>query len=340
MRRLGLRGRIAISYLATSVLISAVLIGIGVAVLLTRGLGSPHFGFQLPLALALSAMALLVLVVAPMGAGFGVLTMRGTVHRLQKLLAATRALAEGDFSRRVEPRGGDEVAELQRQFNAMAEQLQAALRAQQELTARNVRLEERGLIARDLHDSVSQHLFSLRMRLAGLGVRHADDAALREQLSSLSAIADEVIRQMRSLLLELRPPSMEGLDLAAGLRELAEAYGSRLDIAVQVRIDSVTLTTGAEHALLRVAQEALANAARHSGGDHVQVGLRTVDGTVELRVVDNGHGFEVAADRHGLGLKLIDERVRDLGGRLKLESGPERGTSLTVVVPLRPGAGS
>lgn len=334
MRRLGLRGRIALSYLATSALITCALLGFGGAVLLTHGLGSPHFGFALPLRLALAVTAVLVLVVAPIGATVGVLTMRGTVTRLAMLLEASRALAQGDFSRRVEPRGSDEVTELQRQFNAMAEQLEDALNRQRKLTAENVRLEERSRIARDLHDSVSQDLFSIRMLLAGLGVRHADDRELSAQLAALNTSANDSIRVMRALLLELRPPTLDGLDLAAGLHELAETFGSRLEINVQAHVDEVSLGAPAEQALLRVAQEALANAARHSGADRVDLGLTARDGIVQLRVTDNGRGFAPETERRGLGLRIVEERVRDLDGDLRLESGPGRGTDLIVTVPL------
>jgi signal transduction histidine kinase len=334
MRRFGLRGRIALSYLATSALIAVALVGLSLAVLFGSGLGSPHLGSTLALRLALSTMGVLALVIAPIGATVGVLTMRGTVRRLGVLLDASRALAGGDFSRRVEPEGADEVSELQRQFNAMAGQLQGALQAQQDLAAQNVRLEERSRIARDLHDSVSQDLFSLRMRLAGLALRYTDDPGLRQQLSALSTNANDAIRQMRGLLLELRPPSIEGLELGAGLRELVETYGTRLDIAMEARIDSVPLTTRAQDALLRIAQEALANAARHSGADHVEVRLRAADGTVELLIHDNGRGFEPASTRTGLGLELVRERVQEIGGVLRLDSRPERGTSLLVIVPV------
>jgi NarL family two-component system sensor histidine kinase LiaS len=315
-------------------LMAVTLLGLSTAILFGVGFGSPHLGDPLALFLGLSTMAVLLVVIAPIGATVGTLTMRGTVHRLRALLEASRALAGGDFSRRVEPKGSDEVSELQRQFNTMAGQLQGALRAQQELAVRNVRLEERTLMARDLHDSVSQDLFSLRMRLAGLGMKYPDDSELRQQLSALNTTSNDAIRHMRGLLLELRPPSMKGLDLGAALRELVETYGMRLDIAVDARIDDVVgLDADAQDALLRVTQEALANAARHSGAELVAVRLQAADGNVELLVEDNGRGFAPETAR-GLGLQLIRERVRELSGQLRLESGPERGTSLLVIVPI------
>jgi len=275
----------------------------------------------------------LALVLAPVGAVFGVLTMQGTVRRLQRLVEASRALAAGDFSRRVAPRGSDEVAELQRQFNAMAEQLDEAVQARERLGVQNAHLEERGRIARDLHDSMSQDLFSLRMRLAGLQQRHAADLELHRQFDGLASITGDVIRQMRALLLELRPPDTGGLDLETGIHELGLAYGSRIGMTTEVRMEPVVLDRRAQEAVLHIAQEALSNAARHSRADRVEIGLRTRDGQVELRVTDNGRGFAPRSDRHGLGLRLVRERVEELGGTMDLRSSPGGGTDLRVAIP-------
>jgi signal transduction histidine kinase len=292
-------------------------------------LGAVSIGFAL-LTLALGV------VLSPIGAAFGVLTMQSTVRRLRRLVEASRALAAGDFSRRVAVRGSDEVAELQRQFNAMGDQLDRAVQARQRLSEENARLEERGRIARELHDSMSQDLFSLRMRLAGLQQRHASEPELHRQFQGLSATAGNMIRHMRALLLELRPPETDGLGLETGIHELSLAYGSRLGITTDVRTESVELGRDEQEALLRVAQEALSNAARHSGADRIEIGLRALDGAVELRVVDNGRGFAPRASRHGLGLRLIGERVTELRGVLDLESSPAGGTEVRVVIPVAP----
>ena len=315
-------------------------LGTGVAGAIYVQAPAPATGIVLGIAqasylpLVVGAIVLVTAVVlGPVGAAFGLLTMHGTVRRLRRLVGASRAFAAGDFSQRVEPRGSDEVAELQRQFNAMAAQLDEAVHAQERLSAQNARLAERGRIARELHDAMSQDLFSLRMRLAALEQRHAGDPELRGQLSQLSATASDVIRQMRALLLELRPPVTDGLDLETGIHQLSQAYGSRLGIAAEARTESVTVGPAAQVALLRVAQEALANAARHSGGDRVEISLEARDGWVGLRVADNGRGFVLDAQHHGLGLRLMRERVQELGGTLEVESSPTRGTSLWARVP-------
>ena len=267
------------------------------------------------------------IVIAPFSAVFGILTMRGTIARLRHLVEAFRSVGSGDFTRRVEPHGRDEVGVLQRQFNVMAAELDHAVSAERELSAGNARLEERGRIARDLHDSMSQHLFALRMRLAGLGERHRRNGALRRQLEELQAATELVIRQMRAMLLELRPPSMEGLDLEMGLHELGATYGSRLGIDVEMRIDAPPLPADVQETMLYIAQEALSNAARHSGAGRVEITVAVVDGRVELRVVDDGHGF-LLDEARGLGLQIAGERAREIGADLTVRSRPGHGTEV------------
>lgn len=272
------------------------------------------------------------ILIAPFAALFGVLTMRGTIRRLRRLVDAFQAVGGGDFSRRVTPHGRDEVGELQRQFNAMASELEGAVTAERELSAGNARLEERGRIARDLHDSMSQHLFALRMRLAGLAERHRADPALRPQLEELQASTELVIRQMRALLLELRPPSLEGLDLEVGLHELAATYGTRLGIAVDARVaPPPAVPAGVQETLLYIAQEALANAARHSGAGRIEVTLAAPGGGIELRVADDGRGFEPGEAR-GMGLQIAAERAREIGAELDVRSGPGRGTEVVASI--------
>src|SRR5205807_981786 len=107
-------------------------------------------------------------------------------------------------------------------------------------------LAERARFAQELHDSISQDLFSLRMTLHGMETSHAGDGDLGERLGGLRAMTTRMIRQMRALLLELRPPATEHLDLAAGLEELAASYRSRLGIRVEAHIQRFGLAPEVE----------------------------------------------------------------------------------------------
>jgi signal transduction histidine kinase len=139
---------------------------------------------------------------------------------------------------------------------------------------------------------------------------------------------------MRALLLELRPTALEEKGLVPALAELCDAYEVRAGIAVHAELEPVGLDPASEQALYRIAQEGLSNAARHSDAEEIRVRLRPDGDRVELTVADDGRGLGPGhASGHGLGLKLMDERVRELGGSLSLDSRPGGGTELRARLP-------
>src|SRR5262249_27742865 len=131
------------------------------------------------------------------------------------------------------------------------------------LAAAAARTVERARIARELHDSVSQELFSLRVLASGLHRALPDDSPLRPRVESMARSAGTATREMRALLLALRPVGRAGAGLPSALAELAQVYRDRLGIAVTAEVRPVALTGEQEHALLRIAQGAGANAVRH-----------------------------------------------------------------------------
>jgi signal transduction histidine kinase len=296
----------------------------------------PPAASDLAVPLRLAGLALLaVVLLAPVGAVFGLLTMRGSVWRLRRMLDALTALGRGDHARRLPVVRVDEIGELERQFNATAVRLAEATALRISAAAAGARLAERERLAGELHDAISQDLFAMRVTLHGLEVSHAGDAELVARLGGLRASSSRVIGQLRALVLALRPAAVGHLGLPAALRGLAGRYAERLGLAVDVAIEPIRLEPAREEALLEVAQEALANAARHSGTRRVELGLRTVPGAVELRVADDGRGFDASAGRGGLGLVLAREAAERAGGRLEVSSEPGCGTSVVVRVPGR-----
>lgn len=282
-------------------------------------------------------MLIATLALAPVGALFGILTMWATVRRIIALAEASKALASGDFSQRVQARGRDEVAALQRQFNLTAGRLETVVETLLALAANNARLSERHRIARELHDSICQELFSLRMEVGGLEVSLAADRALLHRLNGIGESLTATIRQMRMLLLELRPCTAVVTQLPSALRQLAASYRMRagIDVHADVTLESTSLTPQAEENLLRIAQEALANAARHSGAARIEVGLRRTDDGMELCIADDGRGFEPRSveGRGGLGLALLRDRAVEAVGQLRIESTAGSGTRVSVRVP-------
>ncbi len=281
----------------------------------------------------------------PVGLAFGLLSTRRLTRRLGRLAALSLRVADGDFALRVPARGHDEVSRLEENFNRMAGQLQASLDATRQLGEANARHEERTRIARELHDSISQELFSLSVLAGGLRRALPAGSPVLPQVEMMERTAGDTMREMRSLLLALRPVALAEDDLPGALAGVCRSYEERLGIPVSAELDLTTVGPGGlppavEHALLRVTQEAVGNAARHAGPARITVRLEANGGRAVLEVADDGRGFDVTAPPRdgaglGLGLHTMRDRVTELGGRLTVESGPGAGTRVRASFPLR-----
>jgi len=278
---------------------------------------------------------ILLLVTLPFGVLFGVLTTRGVVHRLRRLGSTTAKLADGDLSQRVTPGNSDEVGHLERDFNHMAERLQAAVSQERMLAEKSARLAERSRISRELHDSISQDLFSLSLLASGLEKALPEDSPVRGEVRTLAETAQSANREMRALLLELRPSTLEEKGLVPALEELVSTYAVRLGIRVEAELHPVRMDPAAELAALRIAQEGLANAVKHAQAKTIRLTLKSNGSGAEISVMDDGRGFDAPANGSGsgLGLRLMRERVEELGGTLSIGSAPEGGTVITAKLP-------
>ena len=280
-------------------------------------------------ALHAGAQALLLAIV-PVGVLFGLLASRRLVRRVRRLERATLAVADGDYTVTLPASGRDEVGRLEANFTAMTRQLGSALAAERQRATGDARAAERARIAREVHDAISQHLFALRMIAAGM--RRADPG--NQQAHAIERISEEAVRDMQALLIELRPVGLDGAGLGPALQHICAAYHQRLGVTVDASLDDVTVPAPVEHALVRIAQEACANAVRHGNARQLAVSMTRQDGHVELAVRDTGTGFDPAAPRAGSGLAHIRERVTELGGTVDIDSAPGRGAALTVRVPV------
>jgi len=196
-------------------------------------------------------------------------------------------------------------------------------------------IEERKRLARELHDSVTQTLFSIGLtaEAASTLVEH-DPARARTELETLQELTRTALEEMRSLIFELRPAELETEGLAAALRKhvdvLRRLYPQEIALAVE---GDRRLPPAVEKGLLRIAQEALGNALRHAGAGRVELKLDVRDSRARLRVADDGSGFEVGAARaRHLGLTSMQERAEALGGRLEIDSRPGHGTTVSLEV--------
>jgi signal transduction histidine kinase len=280
--------------------------------------------------LLLSTPVALLVVVLPVGVLFGLLTSWRLVRRIRRLEGATVAVADGDYAVTLPASGRDEVGRLEANFTTMTRQLGSALTAERQRAAGDARDAERARLAREIHDAISQHLFALRMIAAGM--RRADPGD--QQAQAIERISEEALRDMQALLVELRPASLDGAGLASALQEICAAYEDRLGVAVDASLDDVVVPAPVEHALLRITQEACANAVRHGNARRLAVSMCRQDGHVELAVRDSGTGFDPAASQAGSGLAHIRDRVAELGGTVDIDSAPGCGAAIIVWVPV------
>jgi signal transduction histidine kinase len=278
----------------------------------------------------LAAPFALLIAIVPVGVLFGWLASRRLIRRVRRLERATVAVADGDYTVTLPVSGRDEVGRLEANFTTMTRQLGSALAAERQRATGDARAAERARIAREVHDAISQHLFGLRMIAAGM--RRANPG--NQQARAIELITEEALRDMQALLIELRPASLDGAGLAPALQEIRAAYHDRLGVTVDASLDDVTVPAPVEHALLRITQEACANAVRHGNARRLAVSMTRQDGHVELAVRDAGTGFDPAAPHAGSGLAHIRDRVAELGGTVEIDSTPGRGTALTVRVPV------
>jgi signal transduction histidine kinase len=202
-------------------------------------------------------------------------------------------------------------------------------------------MQERSRLARDLHDAVTQKLFSIRAHAraaAVLAAREPVDAArVRAEIEVVGELGAEAHAELRAVIDGLAPPDLEAAGLAESLRRYAVLAGRAHGVPVTFTAGCLpALSPQAEAALYRVAQEALHNALRHAGASGVKVTLALTGRQVVLEVSDDGHGFAAPQPAAGLGLASMRERAAAAGGALTIRSGGT-GTTVRMTVPARGG---
>lgn len=233
-------------------------------------------------------------------------------------------------------------------FDADDEELLAILAQHAAIALTNARLyersreltiaEERSRLAHELHDAVSQKLFSLRLTAqAAAALVDRDPARAKGELQQVAALAAEAADELRAAVVELRPAALDEDGLVATLRTQVQVLDRAHTARVTFTAQGVRAVPAAqEEALLRVAQEALHNALRHAGAGRVDVTLSRRGGGAVLCVTDDGCGFDPRAIRRAgrhLGLVSMRDRAGGVGGMLTVESAPGKGTTIEMEVP-------
>ena len=235
--------------------------------------------------------------------------------------------ADGRFGRMVSLFGGSDASSTRR------------LRSEYERGIRQAAAqEERHRLARDLHDSIKQQLFAIHTGAATAQARFdVEPAGARAAIDQIRASAREAMGEMEAMLHGLRAAPLENVGLVEALKQSTEALAFRTGAHVEfIPADlppSESLPPGAQDAIFRVAQEALANVGRHTRAGHVRVTLAGSDGELELTIKDDGAGYDQTQLARGLGLANMRARAAECGGRMEVISQPGSGTRVRMTIP-------
>jgi NarL family two-component system sensor histidine kinase LiaS len=230
------------------------------------------------------------------------------------------------------------IALLAEKLAYMSRQLQQTSQTSQEGSLKEEILkEERKRLSRELHDSVSQQLFAATMILSGINQRldKLDEEQLKKQLDLVEEVINDAQAEMRALLLHLRPIELNGKRLNIGIENLLKELQTKVQINLIWQLEDLSLPEVIEDNLFRIMQEVISNTLRHSKATELEVYLNESEHQVSLRVIDDGIGFDVSEEKIAhYGLKNINDRVANLGGKLKIISLKGYGTRVEIKIPI------
>jgi PAS domain S-box-containing protein len=246
---------------------------------------------------------------------------RGQVLGFINLLSTIPGFFEPEHARRLQVFAGQAAAAIQNaRVYGQAQEVAAA--------------QERERIAHDLHDAVSQTLFSAKITAESLPrIFDKNPGKVKKIFDELVLMTSGALAEMRSLLVELRPQALIATDLGQLLDYLCEAFTGRTQIPVILNVpDSCILSPNTQIVFYRIAQEALGNIARHAHATRVEIDLQYSEKQVTLHVIDNGCGFDPQVMRGGhFGISIMHERTEKIGAELKINSTLEEGTEIFLV---------
>lgn len=287
------------------------------------------------LTLAVTSLLLITVAVGLLGGIFGYLASQFLVRHVRGLAEATASWGQGDFSLAVvqSDKIENELDALALHLDQLRPQIQESLALREAVAVQG----ERQRIAQELHDSVKQQIFTLRMNLATLQTIPSDDQpALQSYLQNAMSLAENAQQELTSIIQVFYQPVKAKTSPSERLRDLVTDWSQQTRIACEAEIEAdLTLAIEVEHILRRILQESLANVYKHSGAQRVKIEVKQSNGNLHASIKDNGCGFDTDAPQQGFGLLSIQERVRSLAGSIRIESSPA-GTTLLIQFPLKP----
>lgn len=276
---------------------------------------------------------------------------------LEKVERGLREIEQGDHHVRLPPLPGKEAGEMGRAFNRMAQAVEDNIQVRQASAEAEARLdaqreftmllhasieEERAALARELHDELGQSLTAIRS-IAKSMMQHPDVAGgpLERHAQMLFDTAGMTSDAMRRMIPRLRPIQLEGMGLVDAVRDLlTETQQNHPDVKFELSVDAAglpALDDGLELSAYRIAQEAVTNVVRHSGGTRAQVSIAVLANTLKLVIADNGKGAAQLQREGHYGVRGMQERAAAYAGSVSFGSGPEGGLQVSVSLPLMGG---
>ncbi len=235
--------------------------------------------------------------------------------------------------------------ELESQVKQRTDELMNTQEALRQSELEQAITEERNRLARDLHDSVTQSVYSVTLLAEGgqRMIKSRDLEQAEENQSRIREIAQQALQEMRLLVYELRPQVLQNEGLTGSLEQRLEAVERRAGIDAHLRVDmDVELPKDLEAEFFHISQEALNNALKHARASKVVLSICADQDNLRLEVEDNGQGFDqnLVNIQGGMGLASMGERVEKIGGKLTIQSVPGAGTTLRVIAPIKHPTGS
>lgn len=286
-------------------------------------------------------LLVVILLVCALAAALCFKLTRLITQPISRLVTVAENITRGKLNLRAPIDEGGEIGKLALTFNEMTTGLVSANREKERLLQKLITAQEdeRKRISRELHDETSQALTSLMVSIRILA-EEAGDEAQRSALLTVRDVTAEILRDIRNLAVELRPPVLDDIGLSAALEKYVEQFCRHYEIAVDLKIIGEFKPQNSQIAVAvyRIIQEGLTNIAKHSEASQVTIVLTTQNQAIHLMMEDNGIGIsqearEKARREKRLGLYGMAERAELLGGRLTVTAGPSRGTKLEATIP-------
>ena len=300
----------------------------------------------------LASLAIVLVVSAASAIFGGYYSSRDIRGELEEITLGAKNIAYGNLDYRLGFKGNAEFDGIIQAFNEMASRLEAQVGALQKLAQENEQLlqetkitavsEERQRLARDLHDAVSQQLFAISMMSATVlkVVENRPEQALG-LIQEISQSATRAQGEMRALLLQLRPLTLQNESLSEALSSLTSELQSKQSLQFDVDLDEVSLPSNIENQLFRIAQEGMSNVLRHAEASRVRISLKMSEANHRILLVieDDGKGFALdEIPQSSIGIRSIRERSTLIGGTAQWLSVPGKGTKLEIRVPISTGS--